>query len=176
MSYFGGWRGPALVATLVAVAVAFATTARPQSAPLANPLATHSLEGLAATRQRPLFAATRRPPPLRPVARRTEAPAPAPPEPPSLVVLGIVVDSEGARAIVRTSANKTLRLGIGEEISGWKIVQIEKRQLVLSLADRSAVFSLFSRASRKPPNASAQSAVTSDRYTSMRTGRAWQRE
>jgi general secretion pathway protein N len=55
------------------------------------------------------------------------------------------MDADDARAVVRVgTADKTRRVRIGDDIEGWKVTQIEERQLVLSLDDRSATFTLFS--------------------------------
>jgi hypothetical protein len=112
---------------------------------LANPLQAQSLDRLSATRDRPLFSPTRRPvpPPPPPVARVPEA-APPPP-PPNVTVVGIVLDGEGARAIVRAGmGTKFERVQIGDDVGGWKVAQIEGRRLVLSLGERLATFTLFS--------------------------------
>lgn len=118
----------------------------PAGEALANPLATWSLDRLSATRERPLFAPTRRPPPpppAAPVVQQTEVP-PAPP--PSLILLGIVTEADGARAIVRTQASdKVVRARLGDEIGGWTVTQIEARRLVLSHDDRTVGYTLFER-------------------------------
>ena len=111
---------------------------------LANPLEAQSLERLSATRERPLFSPSRRPAlsPPPPLERAPEAIAPPPP--PNVALFGIVVDGEGARAIVRSGAEKIERVQIGDDIGGWKVSQIEGRRLVLSLDGRVATFTLFS--------------------------------
>jgi hypothetical protein len=59
-------------------------------------------------------------------------------------LLGVVMDGEDARAVVRTGpAAKILRVGIGDDIGGWKVGQIESRQLVLVLDSRTATFTMF---------------------------------
>jgi len=108
---------------------------------LANPLAAFSLDRLSATRERPLFSPSRRPPvpPPAPVAA-----ALPPPPPPQLTLFGIVMDAEDARAIVKMgTANEIRRVRMGDDIGGWKVAQIEQRQLVLSLDSRIATFTLF---------------------------------
>ena len=113
----------------------------PTSSP-ASPLAAYPLDRLSATRERPLFSPSRRPPapPHAPII----AAAPPPP-PPKLILFGIVMDADDARAVVGVgTAEKTRRVRIGDDIGGWKVTQIEERQLVLSLDDRSATFTLFS--------------------------------
>ena len=62
-----------------------------------------------------------------------------------MTVLGVVMDAEDARAIVQIApANEMRRVRIGDDIAGWKVVQIEQRRLVLSLdGNRSATFTMF---------------------------------
>jgi hypothetical protein len=118
------------------------TQAHPATTRPASPLDAYPLDRLSATRERPLFSPSRRPParPSTPII----AAAPPPP-PPKLILFGIVMDSDEARAVVGVgTADKTRRVRIGDDIGGWKVTQIEERQLVLSLDNRSATFTLFS--------------------------------
>jgi hypothetical protein len=125
-----------------------ATAEEQKPAGLANPVAAQSLDHLSSTLDRPLFSSSRHPPapplpPIVPVA--APPPPPPPPPPPDLVLFGVVIDGEGARAVVRTGADKKLlRAQIGDDIDGWKVSQIEGRKLVLSLDGRFATFTLFS--------------------------------
>jgi hypothetical protein len=115
----------------------------PSKVTLSNPLAAQSLERLSATVDRPLFSPSRRPAPG-PIARAPELPMPPVP-PPDLVLSGIVMDGDSARAVVRVGAEKILRTQIGDKIDGWTVSQIEGRKLVLSLDGRFATFTLFNR-------------------------------
>ena len=129
-----------------AIAIAQAQD-RPAAAP-SNPVAAQSLEQLSTILDRPLFSPGRRPPAPppapAPIVQAAEPPAPPPP-PPNLVLFGVVMDGEGARAVVRAGADKKLvRAQIGDEIDGWKVSQIEGRKVVLSLDGRFATFTLFS--------------------------------
>jgi len=141
------------VCLLLVNAAAFAAGAPSEAASgvaLANPLAASPLDHLSATRERPLFAPTRRPPPPppAPTVRQAEAPPPAPP--PSLVLLGIVTEADGARAMVRTQASdKVIRARVGDDIAGWTVAQIETRRVILSHDDRSVSYTLFERAGAK---------------------------
>jgi len=79
---------------------------------------------------------------------RPPAPPPAPvavaTPPPKLILFGIVMDADEARAVVGVgTGDKPRRVRIGNDTAGWKLTQIEERQLVLSLDDRSATFTLF---------------------------------
>jgi len=136
------------IAALAAVAGAllpFATggSAVAQQA-TANPLAAQSLEGLAATRDRPLFSAQRRPPAAPRFVAAPPPPPPPPAEPPQVAVYGIVAESNGARAMVRANGDKIIGVRVGDDIGGWKVTKIERRQIELSLADRAVSFAMFS--------------------------------
>jgi hypothetical protein len=146
-----------------AVVPGAAATAEEQDQPaaaLSNPVAAQSLDRLSTMLDRPLFSPSRRPPapPPPPVA---QAPPPPPP-PPNLVLFGVVLDGESARAVVRAGADKKLvRAQIGDEIDGWKVSQIEGRKIVLSLDGRFATFTLFNddrgkSDSGSPPGASGE--------------------
>ena len=146
-------RGPSAargIRILVLGFAIFATGANAQSKPHSagipdNPLQAHPLAGLSATRDRPLFSPGRRPPAPPPAPVAAAPPPPAPP--PDVTLLGVVVDRERARAIVRSGSAKIERVQIGDDIGGWKVSQIEKRRLLLALDGREAAFTLFSRAS-----------------------------
>ena len=107
----------------------------------ASPLSAQPLDRLSATRERPLFSPTRRPPPPPPPV--VVAPEPPPP-PPDVALFGIVMDGDEAHAVVRAGpAAKIMNVRVGDDIGGWKVAQIEGRQLVLSLDDRIAKFMMF---------------------------------
>jgi len=127
----------------IAAATAGATAARAASE---NPLAAQPLDLFPDTRDRPLFAPTRRPPPPPPppVVERVAPPPPVPP--PNVVLLGVVTDENGPRAVVHSgSSDKIIRARLGEQIEGWQVTEIEPRRLVLSHDARSVSFALFSR-------------------------------
>ena len=115
------------------------------SATIASPLAAQPLGRLSATHEHPLFSPTRRPPPPPPVVQALPPPPPAPPPPPDVALYGVIMDGENARAIIRTKpTDKEIRVGIGDDVGGWKVSQIEGQRLVLSLNGRLATFVLFS--------------------------------
>jgi hypothetical protein len=158
---------PMSVALLVMMsAPVMAADASPQSPPsppplagegsLPSPLAAQPLDRLSATRERPLFSPTRRPPPPPPQVAAAPPPPPAPP--PNVALFGIVMDGDEARAVVRAGpAEKIMRVGIGDDIGGWKVAQIEGRRLVLALNGRIATFMMFSgNSANNAPPAGAQ--------------------
>ena len=145
MNHFHRFCLIASVLMLRSIVLAAEPAQPPAEAALVNPLASRPLDILSATRDRPLFAPSRRPPPppSAPVVRAIEA---APAAPPGVVLLGIVTEANGARALVRTAASdKVVRAQLGDEIGGWRVTEIEARRLVLSNDDRSVSFSLFAR-------------------------------
>jgi hypothetical protein len=62
-----------------------------------------------------------------------------------VALYGVIMDGENARAIIRARpTDKEIRVGIGDDVGGWKVSQIEGQRLVLSLDGRLATFVLFS--------------------------------
>ena len=136
---------------LLLSALIFSAAARTEeqgraAAPLANPVAAQPLDQLSTILDRSLFSPSRRRPPAAPppVAQAPAAPA-LPSPPPNVVLFGVVMDGESARAIVRVGADKRLlRAQMGDEIDGWKVAQIEGRKVVLASQDgRFATYRLF---------------------------------
>lgn len=117
-----------------------------------SPLAARPLDRFSATRDRPLFSPTRRPPLPPPVLI---AAPPPPPLPPNVALLGVIMDGAQAQAVVRAgSTQKVLRVSIGDDIGGWKVGQIEEQRLVLLRNGRTATFTMFSGNNAKNrPNA-----------------------
>ena len=125
-----------------------------RSAALPSPLAAQPLDRLSATRERPLFSPTRRSLPPPPVVAAAPEPPPPPAPPPNVALFGIVMDGDEARAVVRAGpAEKIRRVGIGDDIGGWKVAQIEDRRLVLALDGRIATFMMFAGNSAPRPGA-----------------------
>jgi general secretion pathway protein N len=99
-----------------------------------NPLWAIPLSTLSATRERPLFTPSRRPPapavagPPRaePVAA---APPPAEPERPQLILVGAVGAETGGIAIfVNQATNDVVRLKTGDSYSGWMLRSVKGRE------------------------------------------------
>ena len=137
---------------LLVMALVFSAAARAEepgraAAALANPVAGQSLEQLSMILERPLFSPSRRSLPAPAPVAQTSAPPALPAPPPDLVLFGVVMDGEGARAVVRAGADKRLlRAQIGDEIDGWKVAQIEGRKVVLASQDgRFATYRLFNK-------------------------------
>jgi type II secretory pathway component PulC len=95
------------------------------------------LEDLSATRERPLFSPTRRPPP--PV----ETPAPLPsqlvekkeatPSTPPFDLLGVVTGDENSFVLLRNrSTHEVTRMRRGDEKDGWKVEAVKLRSVALA--------------------------------------------
>lgn len=132
-------------AALVSIPIARADGLTPptQNPPRApeNPIAAISLNQLAATRERPLFAPDRRRPNAALIISHAKPPAP---DPPRLSLSGVVVDKNGPTAVVRSDpGGKARRVRLGDDVGGWRVTQIDRQQLVISLDDRSAAVRMF---------------------------------
>jgi general secretion pathway protein N len=114
-------------------------TAKPAETPTvaANPLWAIPLSALAATRTRPLFTPSRRPP--APVVASVPVAAPRPPPPPpalpqhpNLTLVGTVAgENEGVAVFIDTATRDTVRLRTGEGHSGWVLQSVERRTATL---------------------------------------------
>jgi hypothetical protein len=115
------------------------------AAPLANPVAAQPLEQLPAIVDRSLFSPSRRPPAAPPPVVQAPAASAPPSAPPNVILLGVVMDGQNARAVVQVGADKRLlRAQMGDDIDGWKVAQIDGRKVVLASQDgRFATYRLF---------------------------------
>ncbi|MEA2985272.1 MAG: hypothetical protein QOD94_1526 [Alphaproteobacteria bacterium] len=126
-------------------------TAAAERAPSANPLWTIPLTSLTATRQRPVFSPSRRPPVVV-VAKAPPPPPPPPPKPPEpeklqLSLVGTILGENGERIglfvnPVERADRNALRLKVGENIKGWVLREVLPRQVVLEKGQQSAVLEL----------------------------------
>ena len=110
-----------------------------------NPLSEIPLSTLSATRDRPLFSASRRPP----VVARPVAPLPPPklppppPEQPSFTLAGTIVSKKASVAILqRSNTDAVFRLRVGEENNGWRVQGISLRSIVVKKGEQSVELNL----------------------------------
>ncbi len=128
-----------------------ATAALPQTpaTPLAaaNPLWAMPFDDLSATRERPLFSASRRPPampeavaiPLPTAARATVIA----PESPPFTLVGTIVSADEKIAFFRNSATNTVtRTREGEEQSGWLVRSVSQRSAIVEKDHRTVTIDL----------------------------------
>jgi general secretion pathway protein N len=115
--------------------------------PSGNPLWSIPLAVMSATQQRPIFSASRRPPPAAVIGPRIEPPnVPAvekPAEHPSLALIGAVVGDSDAIAVFLDRANNGIvRLRQGEAHAGWVLSSILRREVTVKKGDQTEVLAL----------------------------------
>jgi general secretion pathway protein N len=112
-----------------------------------NPLWAIPLSALTATRDRPLFSASRRPPivavPTVAPPPKQEALAPPPPERPLLSLVGTIVSRKASLAVLQGSnADAVSRLRVGQENDGWRVRGISLRSIVVEKGAQSVELNL----------------------------------
>jgi general secretion pathway protein N len=113
-----------------------------------NPLWSVPLSVLTATQERPIFSASRRPPPRAvagPPIEPVVAPAakPAEPERPALALIGAVVGDRDAIAVFLDRTNqKIVRLRSGDTHAGWVLSSVLGREVTLKKAEQTEVITL----------------------------------
>jgi hypothetical protein len=125
-------------------------TAKPTEASTvaANPLWAIPLSALTATRMRPLFTPSRRPP--APVVASVPVAAPRPPptplalpQHPNLTLVGTVAgENEGVAVFIDTTTRDTVRLRTGEGHIGWILQSVERRAATLQKGDQTETLAL----------------------------------
>jgi general secretion pathway protein N len=113
-----------------------------------NPLWGIPLKTLSATRERPIFLPSRRPPAPAVAAAPIQPPKPPPPPPaeperPALRLLGIVTGTtDGFAIFVSDTTRDIIRLKTGEGHEGWILRSVKPREAILEKNRRSAVIEL----------------------------------
>ncbi|MBR1174261.1 hypothetical protein JQ617_09870 [Bradyrhizobium sp. KB893862 SZCCT0404] len=116
--------------------------------PRGNPLWSVPLSALTATQERPIFSASRRPPPRAVAASPVEEVQAPPPKqveapPPPLLLVGAVIGEGDAIAIlVDRFDQKVVRLRQGESLGGWSLTEVQPREVTFKQGDRSEVLAL----------------------------------
>src|SRR5215470_10668772 len=105
-----------------------------------NPLWAIPLNTLTTTRARPIFSPSRRPPPpaivAAPYVPPPRAATPAEPDRPQLTLVGTVTGQQEAFGIfLDQSANKIVRLKLGDLHGGWILRQVRGREVMLQKND-----------------------------------------
>jgi hypothetical protein len=128
---------------------------RPRSG---NPLWAIPLSSLSATRERPIFSPSRRPPtptPAPPVFVAAPPPPPSPVEPghPSLTLIGTIVgDADQIGIFLDQATHGVIRLKIRQEHGGWILVAVQERQVTFEKGTRVSTLTLPTRGSEIPAN------------------------
>jgi hypothetical protein len=121
--------------------------AAPQPVLSDNPLWAVPLATLSATRDRPIFSPSRRPPVsvVAPAAVQRVAPPPKPKEPdrPQLSLVGTIASAEQGFGIFLDAVTRVaLRLKVGEEYQGWKLRSVSGREVVLEKDETAAILTM----------------------------------
>jgi hypothetical protein len=124
-----------------------ARAAAPESAGIGNPLWTIPLNTLTATRERPLFTPTRRPPTQAVPAAIANVPAPPPPaaepEQLGLRLLGTIAGRDRSIAIcLNLATSEVVRVRTGESFEGWNLRTVRGREATFEKASRREVLAL----------------------------------
>lgn len=109
-----------------------------------NPLWSVPLTSLTATRNRPIFSATRRPPPDRNLANQPR-PSPLSNRPPFVLVGAIAADSDSIAILVDGGTKAVVRLRQGESHRGWTLQAVKPREVTMRNDRQSAVLELGSK-------------------------------
>ena len=122
-----------------------------------NPLWSVPLDVLTATRERPLFSPSRRPPSApviatKPVAAPPPPPPPPAPERPNLSLVGTVRAENGSIAVfVDATTQATVRLRPGQNHRGWTLQSVDRRAAELQKGDRTETVALSAAAAPPAP-------------------------
>ena len=119
-----------------------------EHAPTGNPLWGIPMRVLTATRERPLFSPSRRPPapaavaapapPARPVATK-----PPDPDHPLLTIVGTIVSaSDGIGLFINQATNEVLRIHAGQEHDGWVLRSVHGREASFEKNERTSTLTL----------------------------------
>ena len=128
-----------------------------------NPLWAIPLDNLRATRERPLFSASRRPPaPPVAAAAPVEAPPPAPPPPPEaekpqLALVGVVHGAEDIGIFVNQMDQSVIRLRVGQDDHGWVVRAADLRAVTLQKDSQQVKLELPARDLTAPPGSEVAS-------------------
>jgi hypothetical protein len=141
-----------------------------------NPLWAVPLATLKATRDRPIFSPSRRPPasPVAPVAAQRVAPPPKPKEPdrPPLSLVGTIASANEGFGIFLDAVTKTaLRLKLGEAYQGWTLRSVRGREVVLE-KDEAATTLAMPKPGEERTSGGAEPANGLKRSARQSTGRS----
>ncbi len=144
-----------------------------QSPPRGNPLWLVPLSVLTATKERPIFSASRRPPAravMAPPVEQVSAPAPSQSNDlvrPALALIGTVVgDGDAIAVFLDRSTLSILRLRRGDINAGWSVDSILKGEVILARANQTEAFVLPLPDTSQGSSPSDSSPIAIDRSTS----------
>jgi general secretion pathway protein N len=139
---------PAAQASLGATDAAVAGSpeaARNRASPSFHPLWRLPLSELTAIRDRPIFSATRRPPPATetpPLPTSVSSPAKEITRPPLSLLGAIAADEAGIAVFLDEVSRRTIRLKVGEGYAGWTLQLVKPREATLIRDQHTAIVAL----------------------------------
>ena len=115
--------------------------------PSGNPLWAIPLTQLSATRERPIFSPSRRPPPpavaAAPYVLAHATSTPVEPDRPRLALVGTIASqSEGFGIFLDQATNKIVKLKMGEGHQGWILRRVTRREVTLQKNQATALLAL----------------------------------
>lgn len=125
-----------------------ARPAQPVSKPVprGNPLWAVPFSALTVTQERPIFSASRRPPPravaASPVETMAAPPKPAEAPPPLLLVGAVVGEGDAIAILVNRTDQKVVRLRQGDTVGGWSLTSVQPREVTFKQGERSEILAL----------------------------------
>jgi len=130
------WTDPAASVVQITIPPPPAPAPPPERTLSANPLWAMPLKQFSATRERPIFLPSRRPPapPVTTavVPKAIVVPKPKEPERPQVSLVGTISgDDEKFGIFVDQSTKAVIRLKLGEEHQGWKLQSVQGREAAL---------------------------------------------
>jgi hypothetical protein len=141
--------------------------------PQGNPLSRVPINSLSATRERPLFSVSRRPPPPPPAppASIAKPSPPAEPERPRLTLQGTAIGKPRDIALVfDETAKGSVRLHVDEAAEGWYLRSVDRRTVTVEKDSRIVVLSLPAPGAT-PPNPPVLASDRSDQPSLRDDGR-----
>jgi general secretion pathway protein N len=113
-----------------------------------------ALDALSTTRERPLFAPSRRPPPppspppppavIAPAAVEQPLPSPPPVQPPAVRLVGVLIESEMPMAIIEhQTTGEIIRMQPGAALDLWVLSIVDPRTIAFEHEGRREVYALF---------------------------------
>lgn len=131
---------------------------RPGDAAGGNPLWAVPLSSLTATRERPLFTPSRRPPalvmPNAPVAAIPVAPEAPPPMPEvrvALILIGTIAsEADGIALFTDPNTREVVRLRLGDVVAGWTLDTVRSREVTFRKGDRDDTLTIQTDQSATP--------------------------
>jgi general secretion pathway protein N len=122
--------------------------------PGGNPLWGIPMTVLNATRERPVFSASRRPPAPPPApmpVAEAPPPPPPPPEPPHLTLIGTAMgDIDHVAVVIDQPTRNLVRLHVGEAVSGWSLRSLDSRSATIEKDSQTVTLALPSVTNSAP--------------------------